>query len=184
MTPQSMDKSMRLTRRVLGLTCALVVLLIVGNLLLVLKISSQTNQVVLIPTQVSDGMVARGSVDKAYLEAVAMDAVYAMYNTSADTVEYGRSTLSRISAPDRRDHILGIYDDNAEDIRERKITTVFFPRVIEHNFKTYEVVIEGALATYLETLEVHREDRRILVKFAPQAGSVRLVSIGKLISEG
>ena len=183
MTPQSMDRALRLSRRAMALLLAVVVTLIIANILLALKIASETNQVVLVPTHVSDGMVARGSVDKAYLEAVAIDAVYAMYNTSPDTVEYGRATLSRITSPERRDHILGVYDKNARDIAERKITTVFFPRVIEHNFKTYEVVIEGALATYLETLEVHREDRRILVRFAPQAGSVRVVSIGKLKNE-
>ncbi|MEM8970863.1 MAG: TraE/TraK family type IV conjugative transfer system protein, partial [Pseudomonadota bacterium] len=75
------------------------------------------------------------------------------------------------------------YDRITDDAIERKISTVFFPRKMEMNFGTYEVVVEGDLATYLETTEIGREDRRVLLKFKPQAGSVRLASIGLLTED-
>lgn len=183
MTPQAMDRAYRKSRKATLALGVLVLVMTGSNGLLSLKLYSQSNQVVLVPTTVSDGMVARGSVDKGYVEALALDAVYAMYNSSPRTLSYGRAVLERLSGPAERAKILETYDRSGEDITARKISTVFFPRKIEHNFARYEVVVEGVLATYLETTQVTREDRRILIRFKPQAGSVRLAEIGKISAE-
>ncbi|QDI74459.1 TraE/TraK family type IV conjugative transfer system protein [Leisingera aquaemixtae] len=180
---QNMGRALSRSRRAVFALGGLTVALVAANLMLSAKLWSQSNQVVLVPTTVSDGMVARGSVDKGYVEALALDAVYAMYNSSPRTLHYGRSTLERLSGPAERASILDTYDRISKDITERKISTVFFPRKIEHNFASYEVVVEGDLATYLETTQVTREDRRILIRFKPQAGSVRLAAIGKISAE-
>lgn len=179
---QNMQRTLRQSRRAMVIAVVCATVLLIANFLLAIKVYSQSNQVVLVPTTVSDGMVARGAVDKGYIEALALDAVYAMYNTSPRTIEYGRNVLERLSGPGERAKIIDTYDRIATDITERKISTVFFPRKIEHNFAAYEVVVEGVLGTYLETTQVTREDRRILIRFKPQAGSVRLSSIG-IISE-
>ncbi|WP_081285302.1 TraE/TraK family type IV conjugative transfer system protein [Tritonibacter mobilis] len=180
---QTMDKSLRQSRRAVLVLGGVSAALVTSVLLLSAKMYSQSNQVVLVPTVVSDGMVARGAVDKGYVEALALDAVYSMYNSSPKNLSYGRSVLERLSGPAERASILDSYDRIAKDITERKISTVFFPRKIEHNFAEYEVVVEGDLVTYLETTQVTREDRRILVRFKPQAGSVRLAAIGKISAE-
>ena len=44
----------------------------------------------LVPSRVSDGMVAVGAVDARFVEALALDAVYAFYNVSPETASYGR----------------------------------------------------------------------------------------------
>ncbi|WP_299155026.1 TraE/TraK family type IV conjugative transfer system protein [uncultured Tateyamaria sp.] len=179
----AMQKTVRQARRASVVLGMVALVLIVTNALLVAKMYSQSNQVVLVPTTVTDGMVARGTVDKGYIEAVALDAVYAMYNSTPNTLAYGRNVLERLSGPAERNDILLAYDRIAEDITQRKISTVFFARRIEHNFDRYEVVVEGDLATYLETTQVTRERRRILVRFRPQAGSVRVSGIGRLSTE-
>ncbi|WP_372574747.1 TraE/TraK family type IV conjugative transfer system protein [Ruegeria jejuensis] len=179
---QNLDKAYKRSRRAMIVLGGAVALLLGTNALMAAKLYSQSNQVVLVPSTVSDGMVARGAVDKRYVEAVAMDAAYAMYNSSPETVRYGRATLERLAGPAERAGILAKFDKITDDVVERKISTVFFPRKIEHNFERYEVVVEGDLATYLETTQITREDRRILIKFKPQAGSIRLASIG-LIKE-
>lgn len=180
---QNMDKALRNSRRALLLLGISFMALLGSNFLMAAKMYAQSNQVVLVPTVVSDGMVARGAVDKGYVEALALDAVYAMYNSSPRTIVYGRSVLERLSGPAERASILETYDRISKDIVERKISTVFFPRKIEHNFSQFEVVVEGDLATYLETTQVTREDRRILIRFKPQAGSVRLAAIGKISAQ-
>ncbi|WP_052248834.1 TraE/TraK family type IV conjugative transfer system protein [Leisingera sp. ANG-Vp] len=180
---QNMNKALSRSRRAVLTLGVVSAGLVAANVMLSAKLYSQSNQVVLVPTTVSDGMVARGSVDRGYIEALAMDAVYAMYNSSPRTTDYGRSVLERLSGPAERAGILETYDEIATDMRERKISTTFYPRKMEHNFANYEVVIEGDLATVLETTVITRESRRILVRFKPQAGSVRLAEIGKLSEE-
>jgi transposase len=48
------------------------------------------------------------------------------------------------------------------------------------NYATYEIVVDGFLKTYVETTFVTSERRRILLRFVPQAGSVRLAAITRL----
>ncbi|WP_233270680.1 type IV conjugative transfer system protein TraE [Chachezhania sediminis] len=181
MDVQRLSSAARAMRRALVLLVIVVLVMIASNLFLATKLVSQSNQVVLVPTMVRDGMVARGTVDKGYVEALALDAVYAMYNAAPGSLDYGRQTIERLSSPADRARILARYDEIAEDMRERDISTVFYPRRIEHNFRAYEIVVSGELVTFLETTQVAREAKRILLEFRPQAGSIRLVSIGALV---
>ncbi len=162
----ALDRSVRTARRGRNLAVVLLVTMIGANALLGLRLLNQSNQVVLIPTQVSDGMVARGAVDKRYVEALALDAVYAMYNATPETLDYGRQVLDRLSSLRERSAILDQYDRIATDMRD--------------NYATYEIVVDGFLKTYVETTFVTSERRRILLRFVPQAGSVRLAAITRL----
>lgn len=159
------------------------VVMLAANLLLAGKLFTSSNQVVLVPTSIRDGMVARGAVDKRYLEALAMDAVYGLYNASPANLEYGRNVIERISAVGNRQKLLRHYDDVANDIRERDISTVFYVGQIEHSFENMEVVVEGNLQTYLNTVLVAAEPRRILLTFTVEAGSARLNKINVLEME-
>lgn len=180
MNPLHLQKNLRNAkagRAVLAVACAV---LLVSNALLVGKMFTTSNQVVLVPTSVSDGMVARGSVDKRYVEALALDAIYGLYNSSPNNLAYGRAVIERLAAVGERASLLKHYDTVATDISERDISTVFWPQKIEHNHERLEVVISGDLDTYLNTVPINREPRRILLGFKIEAGSVRLESITKL----
>ena len=183
MDPLHLQKSLRNAKIGRGVLAVTVGVLIVSNTLLVGKLYSSSNQVVLVPTSVSDGMVARGSVDKRYVEALALDAVYGLYNSSPNSLSYGRAVIERLASVGERVSLLKHYDAVATDISERDISTVFWPSKIEHNHDRLEVVVEGSLETYLNTVPINREPRRILLGFKIEAGSVRLKSISKLENE-
>jgi conjugal transfer pilus assembly protein TraE len=170
-------RSAKMGRMVLSLVS---IILLLSNLLLVFKIYNTSNQIVLIPTSITDGMVARGATDKRYIEAIALDAVYGLYNASPATLAYGREIIERVSSTRNRNQLLKRYDEISNDIRERDISTVFQPRQIEHNFDKLEVIIEGDLKTYLNTVRVSIEPRRIKLNFVVEAGSVRLSGINLL----
>ena len=52
---------------------------------------------VLVPSRISDGMVAAGAVDSRYVESLALDAIYAFYNVSPETAAYGRRGCDRLA---------------------------------------------------------------------------------------
>ncbi|ULB12352.1 type IV conjugative transfer system protein TraE (plasmid) [Cereibacter azotoformans] len=147
---------------------------IAANLLLTWRISQENTQVVLIPSRVSDGMVARGAADVRYIEALSLDAVYAMYTVSPATIRYGRDVIERIAAAEDRARLLDAYDDIADDIKLRRISTVLRPEKIEHNLPRLQIVVEGMLSTYLDTTEVSAQRRRILLTFIEEGSSIRL----------
>lgn len=183
MSPQSLMKQLRAVRLQRNIVCAVAALMIAGNALLSFTLVSQSNQIILIPSNVSDGMIARGKTDVRYTEALAMDVVFAVYNSSPQNLEYGRATLERLAAASQRANILTHYDKVAKDIRERQISTVFFTHEIEHHHDKLEVIVSGQLRTYLNAVPITVEQRRILIKFKPEAGSVRVVGITKLENE-
>lgn len=145
-----------------------------ANLLLSYRISQENTQVVLIPSRVSDGMVARGAVDVRYIEALSLDAVYAMYTVSPATVTYGRGVIERLASGEDRGRLLESFDDVAQDIRLRRISTVFRPEKIEHNLGRLQITVVGSLATYLDTTQVSAVPRRILLTFVEEGSSIRL----------
>lgn len=146
-------------------------------LLLSYRISQENTQVVLVPSRVSDGMVARGAADIRYIEALSLDAVYAMYTVSPNTVSYGREVIERISSAADRARLLDAYDDIAEDIKLRRISTIFRPEKIEHNLARLQVFVQGSLSTYLDTTEVSTSPRRIMLTFVEEGSSTRLSRI-------
>lgn len=152
----------------------LVLVSVATNALLALRISQENTQIVLVPSRVADGMVARGAADIRYIEAVALDAVYAMYTVSPQTLSYGRTVIERVSAAADRARLLEQYDSVGDDIRLRRISTVFRPEKIEHNLAQLQVAVVGSLATYLDTTEITTAPRRILLTFVQEGSSIRL----------
>lgn len=183
MSPQEMYKQLNSARLGRLVAAGISAVLLVVIILLSVTLATQTNQVVLIPTSVSDGMVARGATDKRYVEALALDAVYGLYNASPANTEYGRQVLERVSSARDRDRILSLYDEISKDIKARKISTVFYTEEVEHNPSSLEVIVTGRLQTYLNTVLVNTEPRRVLLVFKLEAGSVRLSKISKLETE-
>lgn len=177
---QVLNTQLRRARQGRNATAALLVAMIVANVGLSIRLAVQNDQVVLVPTRVSDGMVARGSVDVRYMEALALDAVYAMYTTSPNTTSYGRAVVERVAAASQRGELVEQFDEVARDIIERKISTVFFPDRIEHNPAALQIIVYGELGTYLETMQVAREARSILLTFVQEGAGVRLARIERL----
>lgn len=176
----SLDRAIKITRTQRNVAVGLAAVMLATNVMLGIGIYSQSNQTVLVPTTIKDGMVARGAVDTRYLEALALDVVYGVYNASPANIKYGRAVVERIASVKERGELLRHYDEVARDIQERDISTAFYPQRIEHDLGRLEVVVEGDLQTFLNTVMVSTEPRRILLRFVPEAGSVRLAGISRL----
>ncbi len=106
-----------------------------------------------------------------------------MYTVSPETVKYGRTVIERISAAQDRARLLDAYDDIADDIRLRRISTVFRPEKIEHRMDQLQVVVTGNLATYLDTSEVNNSRRKILLTYVEEGSSIRLSRVELMENE-
>lgn len=175
-----LNRQLKGARRRANVLFVFVGLLSVSVVALAMHIVTTTNQVVLVPSQISDGMVARGAVDQRYLEALALDAVYSFYNVSPENLSYGRTAIERISTASQRASLLERYDEIGEDIRLRRISTTFRPIKLTTNIPSLEIEVEGTLATYIDTTRTNEEPRKILVSFAQEGASVRVAGIGKI----
>jgi len=176
-TPHSLARQLRSARSQRNFLSITGIIQLVIILMLVVSYTQVQRTTVLIPSRVSDGMVAAGAVDSRYVESLALDAVYAFYNVSPETASYGRRVVERLSSLRDRPRLLDAFDTVSDDIRERRISTTFFPEKLEHDLDGLRVVVTGSLATFIETQRVSREPRIITLVFVEEASSVRLASM-------
>lgn len=183
MTFSEMERAMarmRNGRNAMGLVC---LVMVAANLLLAVQVLQKTSQTILIPSRVSDGMVAQGGGDIRYLEALSLDAVQAMYTLSPATSAYSRQVIERLANPSERETLLKAFDDVAADIKTREISTVFMPEKIDHDLEHLTLTVTGQFATYLGTTKVSDERRLIRVKFSEFGGSVRVAKIDRIAEQ-
>lgn len=171
---------LRRARNVLGIACGT---LIGANLLLAWQVAQTHSQTILIPSRISDGMVAQGGGDVRYLEALSLDAVQAMYTLSPATTTYSRQVIERVANPVERGALLKRFDEVAEDISKREISTVFLPEKIDHDLVKLALKVTGQFVTYLGTTRVSEEHRVIQVTFSEFGGSVRVARIERLADQ-
>lgn len=176
----ALEKRMQTYRRGRNALAAVLAVMLAANLLLAWLLVQKTSQTILIPSRVSDGMIAQGAGDIRYLEALSLDAVQAMYTLSPATTIYSRQVIERLASPADRDKLLQIFDDTSRDIRTREISTVFLPEKIEHDMPNMTLRVTGMFATYIDTTKVTEERRAIQVVFAEFGGSVRVARIERI----
>lgn len=177
MSPASMGRQLKSVRRQRSLLAAVSLILLVVVVLLAGTMSQVQRTTVLLPSRVSDGMVAVGAVDARYVEALALDAIYAFYNASPANASYGRRVVERLSSVRDRPLLLQNFDTVANDIRQRRISTVFYVEKLELDRDALNVKATGSLATFIETERVSVEPRTVTVTFVKEAASVRLAGI-------
>ena len=174
---QRQYKSSQMQRNIIAII-ALSLLLIIG--VQAIALAKQRRSVVLIPSHVSDGMVAYGARDTRYIEAIALDTIYALFNVSPGSMEYSRLVLERVSAAAQREEVMKIWEKSTEDYVMRKISTTFLPHKIEYQLVSDRAVITGDLRTFIGNTMVNRVEKQIAVFFTPEAGSYRVSGIQEI----
>ena len=168
-------------RNALFATTILQLLLMV---MLVVTLMSQKTQVVLIPSRVTDGMVALGAQDNRYIEAIGLDVVYAMFNVTPSSLRHNRAVIERVTSAQQREVVLGVFDETSKDFKRRNITTAFFPVSITYELSLNRVRIEGQIKTFLNTTMVSVETKELAVYFSEEAGSYRVSGIHEIKEAG
>lgn len=177
MSPNALSRQFKSVRRQRSFFVATSMVLLVIVFLLAGTMSQVQRTTVLLPSRVADGMVAAGAVDSRYVEALALDAIYAFYNASPANASYGRRVVERLASVRDRPLLLDNFDTVADDIRQRRISTVFYVEKLELDRDAMTVRAVGSLATFIETKRVSIEPRVVVVSFVEEASSVRLASM-------
>lgn len=171
-------KAARLQRNFL---CIVTLILMAAVTFQAYALYKRENVVILTPTIVQDGTVAYGGdINASYIEALARDAIQSLLNVAPETTEYPRITLSRLATASYRHELLEFFDGIIQDVRKRKISTVFFIETLDTNVQRKEVVVNGRLRTYLGATEVKNDPKQYRVLFGASNGSVRITKISEL----
>lgn len=177
MNPAQLEKqfrSVQLQRLVLlcvvGVTLGIILMQSVA-------MSRQKQSVVLVPSRVTDGMVALGALDTRYIESIAMDTIYALFNVSTGTNDYSRTVLERVTAADQRGEVLTAWERSIKDYDRRNISTTFLPHSVQYQLNLDRVLVRGDLRTFLGNAMVSNSQKVTAVYFTREAGSYRVSGI-------
>lgn len=180
MTPSNVSREITQARWMRNILFVLLVLSVTSNAALSVHMARQTNQVVLVPSVVSDGMVARGKIDVSYLEQLAKDVVSSLYQVTPSTLGEGRSVLERVASSGQRADILKQYDETAQDIKDRGLSTVWRHEKLSTDFDNLTVDITGQFETYVGTSFASEQKLTIRVRFGREGASARVIGIESL----
>jgi len=177
MTPDHVTKQLSNARWMRNVLFVLLGASVLSQAAMSVHMARQTNQVVLTPSIIADGMVARGAVNVPYLEALAKDVVISLYQVTPTTLGEGRAVIERVSAGDVRAALLESFDATAKDIEERRLSTVWRTEKFATDLSSMSVDVSGEFSTYVGTNFASKQNRTIRVSFGREGASARVIGI-------
>jgi len=177
MTPDNLSKQLSNARFMRNILFFLLGASVVSQAAMSVHMARQTNQVVLTPSIVADGMVARGAVNVPYLEAIAKDVVTSLYQVTPTTLGEGRAVIERVASGSTRDALLKSFDATAQDIIDRRLSTVWRTEQFTTDMNALTVDVSGEFTTYVGNNFASKQQRTIRVTYRHEGASVRVIAI-------
>ena len=152
-------------------------LAVIANFLLVVKISSTTERIIMVPGITKDLAVEGSVVSQSYLEETALLFVSALLDLTADTISLKKniilkntSTRSEQSLKSLQSYFAGREDEH----KKFGLSTFFAPKQIQVDAKNLQVVIEGVLTSTFGKRGFEQNTLKYLLSFDYIGGHLKL----------
>lgn len=139
--------SLLVQRNIVG---TLLLLMIIGNLILALKLMSKDQITILIPSEVTDSYrINGGNVSESYLIDRASEVVKTIFNLTPQNIDFMQQTVLKMVYPASYSEVKKQLLELSDAVRQRRVTTVYFPSAIKADPKELSAEVEGELHSYL-----------------------------------
>ena len=152
-------------------------LAVIANFLLVAKISSTTERIIMVPGITKDLAVEGSIVSQSYLEETALLFASALLDLTADTISLKKniilkhvSTGSEQSLKSLQSYFAGREDEH----KKFGLSTFFAPKQIQVDSKNLQVVIEGLLTSTFGKRGFEQNNVKYLLSFDYVGGHLKL----------
>ncbi|WPY01623.1 Type IV conjugative transfer system TraE-like protein (plasmid) [Candidatus Trichorickettsia mobilis] len=152
-------------------------LAVISNFLLVAKISSTTERIIMVPGITKDLAVEGSIVSQSYLEETALLFASALLDLTADTISLKKniilkntSTRSEQSLKSLQSYFAGREDEH----KKFGLSTFFAPKQIQVDAKNLQVVIEGLLTSTFGKRGFEQNTLKYLLSFDYVGGHLKL----------
>jgi conjugal transfer pilus assembly protein TraE len=133
-----------------NIAALMLVLMIVSNLFLAIKLINKAQTTILIPSEVTDSYRFNGGgVSESYLIDRASEVAKTIFNLTPQNLDIAGETVLKMTYPESYSQIKKQLLELADLVKQRRITTVFFPTSIKANSKDLSALVEGQFNTYL-----------------------------------
>ena len=152
-------------------------LAVIANFLLVVKISSTTERIIMVPGITKDLAVEGSIVSQSYLEETALLFISALLDLTADTIDAKKNIILKHASTRSEQSLKSLQSYFASKEDEHKkfgLSTFFAPKQIHVDAKNLQVVIEGVLTSTFGKRGFEQNTLKYLLSFDYVGGHLKL----------
>lgn len=152
-------------------------LAIIANFLLVGKIASTTERIIMVPGITKDMTVEGAIVSQSYLEETSLLFASALLDLTADTIDVKKNIILKHASSRSEDSLKSLQEYFAvkqEEHKKFRLSTFFAPKQMHVDTKNLQVVIEGLLTSTFGKRGFEQNNIKYLLSFDYIAGHLKL----------
>ena len=152
-------------------------LAVISNFLLVAKISSTTERIIMVPGITKDLAVEGSVVSQSYLEETALLFASALLDLTADTIDAKKNIILKHASTRSEQSLKSLQSYFAAKEDEHKkfgLSTFFAPKQMQVDAKNLQVVIEGLLTSTFGKRGFEQNTLKYLLSFDYVGGHLKL----------
>ena len=152
-------------------------LAVIANFLLVVKISSTTERIIMVPGITKDLAVEGSVVSQSYLEETALLFVSALLDLTADTISLKKNIILKHASAGSEQSLKSLqsyFADKEDEHKKFGLSTFFAPKQMQVDSKNLQVVIEGVLTSTFGKRGFEQNTLKYLLSFDYVGGHLKL----------
>ena len=152
-------------------------LAVIANFLLVVKISSTTERIIMVPGITKDLAVEGSVVSQSYLEETALLFVSALLDLTADTISLKKNIILKHASAGSEQSLKSLqsyFADKEDEHKKFGLSTFFAPKQMQVDSKNLQVVIEGVLTSTFGKRGFEQNTLKYLLSFDYIGGHLKL----------
>ena len=152
-------------------------LAVIANFLMVVKISSTTERIIMVPGITKDLAVEGSVVSQSYLEETALLFVSALLDLTADTISLKKNIILKHTSAGSEQSLKSLqsyFADKEDEHKKFGLSTFFAPKQMQVDSKNLQVVIEGVLTSTFGKRGFEQNTLKYLLSFDYVGGHLKL----------
>ena len=158
-------------------------LMIIANFLLVGRLSSVSEKIIMVPGITKDLTVEGAIVSTSYLEETALLFASALLDLTADTIDFKKNTILKHASSRSEKSLKSLQQYFAikeGEHKKFKLSTSFTPKQMHVDSKNLQVVMEGVLTSTFGKRGWDQSNVKYLLSFDYIAGHLRLKEFAQI----
>lgn len=152
-------------------------LMFIANFLLVGKLSTTSEKIIMVPGITKDLTVEGAIVSRSYLEETALLFASALLDLTADTIDFKKNIILKHASSRSEQSLKSLQQYFAvkeEEHKKFKLSTTFTPKQMHVDSKNLQVVMEGLLTSTFGKRGWEQDNVKYLLLFDYIAGHLKL----------
>ncbi len=151
------------------------------NLILTIYLQSHQTTTIILPSLISGSYkITNKTLSNSYIEDMARDVVTTMLNRSPHNISYVNETILKMADPENYGRLKEELTRVGDDLVKRRLSTIFYPTIIEVDNEKLLAKISGNFCSYIGTIQTSCESKIYSIGFSYHGSKFHLLSFREI----